>query len=410
MDPTFVSPRAIESEPAGPLSPYIESYAALIRSQGYHPETIRLQIRLIGRLDRWLRRSGRNLRGLNESVIEQFFRHGLKRRWSHLSHPATLRRLLTLLRGIGAIPMAEEAKPGPTQSVVDDYRRHLLSQQALSEETVRSYGRCITEFLSDRFGTGPVKLHQLRASDVTEYVQRKATGSGKSMANILVCGLRSFFRYLRYSGQVDTDLAMVVPKVARWSLSGLPKHLPAAEVQRVLDRCDRKTGLGQRNYAILLLLARLGLRGSEVSRLNLEDLDWRNAQITVRGKGRRWARLPLPEDVGRAIAQYLRSGRPRCSCRSVFIRDHAPHIGFQRGHALAYIVKTALAAAGVKSARKGSHLLRHSLATAMLRNGASLDEIGRLLRHKSPSTTAIYAKVDIGALRPLAMRWPGGVR
>jgi site-specific recombinase XerD len=182
------------------------------------------------------------------------------------------------------------------------------------------------------------------------------------------------------------------------------------EVKRVLDRCDQETGLGRRNYAIILLLARLGLRGGEVSRLQLEDLDWRNAQITVHGKGQRQDRLPLPEDVGRAIVRYLRSDRPRCSCRSVFIRDHAPRVGFQRAQAIAYIVKTALATAGVKSARKGSHLLRHSLATTMLRNGASLDEIGQLLRHRSPSTTAIYAKVEIDALRPLAMRWPGGAR
>lgn len=241
-------------------------------------------------------------------------------------------------------------------------------------------------------------------------MQRKAAGHGQSMANILVCGLRSFFRYLRYAGQVDTDLAMVVPKVARWSLSGLPKHLSTEEVKRLLDHSDQKTGLERRNYAILLLLARLGLRGGEVSRLNLEDLDWRNAQITVHGKGRRWARLPLSEDVGRAIAGYLRGGRPRCSCRRVFIRNHAPHVGFQRAHAISYIVKTALAKAGLKSAHTGAHVLRHSLATTMLRNGASLDEIGQLLRHKSPSTTAIYAKVEIDALRPLAMRWPGGAR
>jgi site-specific recombinase XerD len=409
MVPTFVPPKSIE--PLGPLSPYIESYASLIRDQGYDPDTIRLQLRVIGRLDQWLQRYGYRIRSLNESLIEQFFRRALKRRWSNPSHPATLRRLLTQLRSIGAIPLGEDAKPkSPAQSVVDDYRRHLLDQQALSEETVRSYDRCVTEFLTYRFGTGPLELSQLRASDVTEYVQRKAAGHGQSMVNILVCGLRSFFRYLRYTGHVDTDLAMVVPKVARWSQSGLPKHLSAVEVKRVLDRCDQETGLGRRNYAIILLLARLGLRGGEVSRLQLEDLDWRNAQITVHGKGQRQDRLPLPEDVGRAIVRYLRSDRPRCSCRSVFIRDHAPRVGFQRAQAIAYIVKTALATAGVKSARKGSHLLRHSLATTMLRNGASLDEIGQLLRHRSPSTTAIYAKVEIDALRPLAMRWPGGAR
>jgi hypothetical protein len=158
MDTTFVPSKFLEGEPVGPLSPYIESYASLIRDQGYHPDTIHLQLRVIGRLDQWLCRSGHNIRGLNESVMEQFFRRGLKQRWYHSSHPATLRRLLTLLRRIGAIPLGEVAKPhSPAQSVVDDYRRHLLDQQALSEETVSSYGRCITEFILDRFGTGPVE-------------------------------------------------------------------------------------------------------------------------------------------------------------------------------------------------------------------------------------------------------------
>ena len=412
MDPAFVSAKLTTGDPGGPLFPYIESYAALVRDQGYDPDTIRLQLRLIRRLDRWLRdkRSGCTRIGdLNESVIAQFFRRALKRRWSNPSHPATLRRLLSMLRGIGAIPSNGEAMPrNPAQRLVDEYRRHLLDQQALSEETVACYRRCVAAFLSERFGEGSIELSQLRASDITKYVQRRAIGRSQSMANILVCSLRSFFRYLRYTGQVDADLATVVPNVACWSQSGLPKHLATTEVNQVLAHCHRETGLGRRNYAILLLLARLGLRACEVARLNLEDLDWTNAQLTVHGKGRRSTRLPLPEDVGRAIAQYLDGDRPRCSCRSVFIRDHAPHAGFRRGHAISYIVRNAFEKAGVRSVRGAAHVLRHSLATTMLSNGASLDEIGKLLRHKSPSTTAIYAKVELDALRPLAMRWPGG--
>jgi integrase len=193
-------------------------------------------------------------------------------------------------------------------------------------------------------------------------------------------------------------------------LASLPKFIPAASVQKVLDRCDRQTPTGRRDYAILLLLARLGLRANEVAVLNLEDIDWDNARITIHAKGGRWSQLPLPRDVGEAIAHYLRLGRPRCSCRRVFIRDCAPVTGFANSVAISALVKRALKKADVDSARKGAHVFRHSLATEMLRQGASLDEIGDLLRHKNLNTTAIYAKVDLAALRPLALPWPGGTR
>ena len=178
----------------------------------------------------------------------------------------------------------------------------------------------------------------------------------------------------------------------------------------MLRHCDRSTARGRRNHAILLLLARLGLRGGEVVRLNLEDIDWDNTRITVCGKNGSWAQLPLPADVARAIAHYLRQDRPHCACRRVFIRDYAPLGGFEGSQSISKIVQCALAKAGVESSRKGAHLLRHSLATDMLRKGASLDEIGELLRHKSPDSTAIYAKVDLGSLQALALPWPGGVR
>jgi site-specific recombinase XerD len=181
-------------------------------------------------------------------------------------------------------------------------------------------------------------------------------------------------------------------------------------VQRVLDGCDRQTSIGRRNYAILLLLARLGLRACEVVGLNLEDIDWKEGQIAVRGKGGKPVLMPLPVDVGEAIATYLRRDRARCSVRSVFIRDRAPLVGFQNSLAICSLVMRSLKKAGVESAHTGAHVFRHSLATNLLREGCSLDEIGELLRHQSPDTTAIYAKVDLVALRTLALPWPGGGR
>ena len=227
----------------------------------------------------------------------------------------------------------------------------------------------------------------------------------------VVTALRSFLRFMHYRGHITSDLAHAVPVVAHWRRADLPKHLPAEAVQKVLASCDQTTAVGRRNYAILLLLARLGLRAGEIITLQLEDIDWENAQLTVRSKkGRGWARLPLPKDVGKAMARYLQIDRPHCSCRNVFVRMVAPYEGLSNSPVISVLVRNALKNAEVESVRKGAHLFRHSLATEMLRQGASLDEIGQVLRHKDPDTTAIYAKVDLDALRRLAVAWPGGVQ
>jgi len=197
-----------------------------------------------------------------------------------------------------------------------------------------------------------------------------------------------------------------VPSVANWSLSTVPRALPPGQSKRVLAACNRKTAVGRRDYAILLLLARLGLRACEVVRLTLEDLDWQAGLITVRGKGGRRSQMPVPLDVGNAIADYLRNARPLTMNRCVFLRCRAPITSFHGSQAIAYVVRHGLARAGIDSPRKGAHQFRHTLASEMLRQGASLSEIGELLRHRSPQTTAIYAKVDLVSLRALALPWP----
>ncbi len=411
MDPKSVPSKIIGGAPVGPLTPYIESYIAVVNEEGFAPSSVHEQIRVIVMFSRSLQQSGCEIRDLDEIVIERFLYHELRGQWPHVSAPATLRRLLTLLRRLDAIPPAKPAPlRSPAQQLMDNYRRFLLKERALSPETVTAWIRFIDEFLCERFGTKALELSELRATDITAFVQRHAHRHSPSRARRLVTAMRSFLRYLRYKGLIEVELDGAVPRVAQWSLSSLPKHLPAAAVQRVLDSCDLETSIGRRNYAILLLLARLGLRAGEVVRLNLEDIDWDNALITICGKGRQRAQLPLPMDVGQAIASYLHRDRPQCSCRSLFIRDHAPLVGFGVAHAISKIVRCALERAGVESARKGAHLLRHSLATDMLRNGASLEEIGEVLRHKSPDSTAIYAKVELDALKPLALSWPGGVQ
>jgi len=223
--------------------------------------------------------------------------------------------------------------------------------------------------------------------------------------------LRSLLRYLRYRGQISTDLASSVPTVRSSRLASLPSYLHPKEIRRVLAACDRGSPIGRRDYAILLLLARLGLRANEIRLLTLEDIDWESGRLNVQGKGRRAGSMPLPTEVGAAMADYLRHGRPRSDSRHVFLRHMAPHSGFMTSRAVSNVVDSALARAGIEGlARRGAHLFRHSLATQLLRAGASLTEIGQVLRHQNPDTTRIYAKVDLGSLRAIALRWPGGAR
>jgi site-specific recombinase XerD len=294
--------------------------------------------------------------------------------------------------------------------LIGQYKHYLLVDRNLSPNSINHPLLFARRFLVDMFGGGRLKLTTLRAPDITAYIQRHARDHGPFFTRQFVSQTRCFLRYLHYKGLIDTDLSLAVPKVARWRFSTLPKHLPADQVRQVLRHCDRKSALGRRDYAILLLLARLGLRAGEIVKLRLEDIDWDNSRISVCGKGGSRAQLPLPTDAANAIARYLQHDRPQCACRCLFIRNRAPVDGFVCSGAISNIVQRALERAGVVSARKGAHLLRHSLATEMLRKGASLDEIGVVLRHKSSDTTAIYAKVDLSSLRALALPWIGGSR
>ncbi len=266
----------------------------------------------------------------------------------------------------------------------------------------------VRDLLTVRFGHGAVNLGELQPADIHRFVLRYAQAKSRRTAQLAVTALRSFLRYLRQRGDVATDLASAAPPVACWSLSGLPKFLPADQVKQVVTSCDRVTPVGKRDYAILLLLARLGLRAGEVVALTLDDLDWSNGDIIVRGKGQFLARLPLPPDVGEALVEYLSDVRTTGRTRHLFLRVRAPLRGLAGSASIDCIVARALARAGLAPPLRGGRLLRHSLATDLLRRGASLTEIGQLLRHSEPNTTEIYAKVDIESLRRIAVTWPIG--
>jgi integrase len=223
--------------------------------------------------------------------------------------------------------------------------------------------------------------------------------------------LRAFLRYLHHKGLNPVSLAGCVPSTRQWKFANLPTYLSAEQVQKVLDGCERTSAIGRRDYAILMMLAKLGLRANEVMTLTLDDIDWRSGEMCVRAKGRQRARMPVPPDVGAAVVAYLRGARPNSSCRRLFLRARAPRVGFTSSAAITKIAKTALERAGIRDfAHQGAHLFRHSLATELLRSGATLSEIGQLLRHRSHDTTRIYAKVDIDTLRTLSLPWPGGVQ
>jgi site-specific recombinase XerD len=401
--------KSVQGLDSGPLCRHVQPYIAQAHEQGYKLKTIRYHLRLMANFNRWLVRTGRGLRDLNEKTIDAFLRRFLGQRTWRAGERLALFRMLCILRKTRATPQAKAVQLNPAQALAVQYREYLTKERGCTDWTVDHYGRHIDRFLAQRFGAGPVRFERLRAQDVIAFVQLEAGRHGRGYILQVATGLRSFFRFLRYRGDITTDLATAVPSVANWPKTDLPKHLPADAVQRVLDGCDLTTAVGRRDYAILLLLARLGLRAGEVVTLQLEDIDWDNGQITVRSKkGRGWARLPLPRDVGKAISRYLRLDRPRCSCRNVFVCMVAPYRRFSGSYVVSDLTRNALQRAGVESVRKGAHLFRHSLATAMLRQGASLDEIGQVLRHKDPDTTAIYANVDLDALRRVAVAWPGG--
>src|SRR6202047_4824681 len=409
MQQFFKDPRTIELLHQGPLSDHLNSYAALLSQCSYSQASAQRQLLLVSRFSQWLQRNGIELRKVNEDVLQRFLRLRPHKTRIRGGDVAALNRLLTLLRQRRVVPpKSHSARLRPRQKVTAEFGRYLLEERRLSQATWVNYLPFVERFLTERFENAKVNLSGLRAADITGFVQRHARQLSPKRAKLLVTALRSFFRHLQHRGKISTDLAACVPGVPNWSFSALPKFLPAGAVQRVLKHCDRHTLVGKRNYAILLLLARLGLRAGEVVSLKLEDLDWGAGQITVCGKGGGSTPLPLPADVGRALATYLRENRPRCSGRRVFIRDRAPLTGFTSSPAISTLVMRALKKAGVNSAHKGAHVFRHTLATDLLRQGCSLDEIGELLRHRSPNTTAIYAKVDLVALRSLALPWLGG--
>ena len=398
--------------PEGPLAAYLGPFAESLNRQGYTQRYIHRQVMLAACFSRWLKQTDVPPHYITSEHPAQFLRFRYRRRRPNQGDTAALGHIIEFLRGERVIP-AQKVSTGqltPAEQYVQAYEQYLREERVLAEATIVNYVPFIDRFLKDRFGAEPVKLSNLRATDVVEFVQRQARQLHLKRAKLLTTALRSFLQYARYRGEIGLDLATVVPCVANWSMPSIPRGIEPDQVHRLLSQIDRSTAVGRRDYAILLLLARLGLRAGEVAFLDLEDIDWKAGCLSVHGKSGRRTQLPLPKDVGEAIVAYLRYGRPHCPSRRVFLRARAPIRGFLTQCAVGSIVRHAILRAGIEAPTTGAHQFRHGLATQMLRQGASLAQIGELLGHKSPETTKIYTKVDIEALRTLALPWPGGVR
>ena len=388
----------------GPLATYSDRFRLELARQGFTPHSASCQLQLMAHASRWLAGNGLGAGDLTPARVKEFLDARRAEGYTLWLSPKAMVPMLGYLRGIGVVATPVPAGPStPAEKLMEAYRTYLVQERGLAVSTVAGYLHVARLFLSTRPAEEGLGLERLSASDVTTFVLAECTMRTVGSAKYIVCGLRSLLRYLYVGGHIEHELTAAVPRVAGWRLAGLPKAISAHDVARLLGSCDRRSTFGRRDFAVLSVFARLGLRSGEVAALELADIDWRAGEIVIRGKGRRQERLPLPVDVGEAIAGWLRRGRPRCESTKVFTRVRAPHRGLSAGGASA-IVMAASVRAGLPAMH--AHRLRHTAATEMLRGGASLAEVGQVLRHASVLTTAIYAKVDRSGLRSLALPWP----
>lgn len=389
----------------GPLASLRAGFEVELARLGYSPGAQSAQLRLFTELSAWLGGEGLGAAELSGERVTAFVEVRRREGRDRFVSLTGLGTLVGFLRGVGAVPEAPRpAVAGPNEVVMDRYRRFLIEDRGLADAVVAMYetgARLFADFAAAR-GRG---LGEMEAADVGAFVAGHCARPVKLAAREMVTILRGFLRFLYMEGTISAPLAQAVPAVASWHGAGLPKALGAGVPARLLGGCDRSTPVGLRDYAILMLLARLGLRCGEIVAMRLDDFEWAAGEVVIHGKGRRDERLPLPAEAGDAVVDYLQMGRPRTESRVVFLRTVAPLIGLSR-QAVTQVVYAACRRAEVPQA--SAHRLRHTLATDLLRAGSSLGEIGQVLRHRSISTTALYAKVDQEALAGLARPWPGG--
>jgi site-specific recombinase XerD len=404
MESTRRAGHPSRTEVSGPLARYAGGFRADLAGKGYHPQVIGRHIGLMADLSTWLDSQGRRSDDLDTEVAGEYLRVRQAAGHRELVSALAVAPVLGYLRGLGAAPAAAAPVPRtPADELLAEFAGYLARERGLSPASISSYLRHARPFLAGLGAPLATALAGLSAAQVTAFMTGHRGQWGTGTAKATVTALRSLLRFLHATGRVPQPLAPAVPPVAGWKLAPLPPDVNPDHVAALLVSCDRRSAAGRRDYAILMLLSRLGLRAGEVAAAELGDVDWRAGEILVRGKGRRRERLPLPAGVGQALADYVQYGRPRCSGRPLLVILRAPYTGLSRAHILA-VVHRACQRAGIP--QFGAHRLRHAVACDLLRKGASLAEVGQLLRHRDERTTAIYAKVDLDALRVLARPCP----
>lgn len=390
---------------AGPLASYAAGFVSMLADQGYAPGSIRNHVLRMAQLSRWLEAERLDAGALNPEVVGRFL---ASRRAAGYRSGLSLRGfspLLGCLQALGVAPAdPAPAADTPLELLMERYVAYLLQERGLRPDSAVDYARDGEAFFAFRSGGGEPDLGGLSAGEVIDYVRSECAGGTVAHARRTTTRLRALLRFLFVDGVTDTPLAELVPSVANRRDDWSPKAIGPTDVTRLLRSCDRRTAVGRRDYAILTLLSRLGLRAGEVAGLRLGDIDWRGGQVVIRGKGDRVEPLPLPVDVGEAVVGWLQRGRPRGDCRYVFTRMRAPSGGLSTA-GISQVVARACARAGLPIVR--AHRLRHSAATQMLRAGGSLAEVGQVMRHSRPVTTSVYANADPRALAALARPWPG---
>jgi site-specific recombinase XerD len=407
----FCRSRLYRSLRSGVHGELVERYVARLVEIGLARLGTRRSLNLVGGLLSWIAASRSALTDLDERMVERYLRNRAGKQLIYPGDRLALDRFLSVLRDAGKIGPPEPPQITPQDQIFAEFSGYLQRERGLAAGTIIGHSSRIRRFLCEVCPTGADDLAKIDHADIVRYVERHARDASPGYGKLMCSSLRAFLRYLHHKGLNPLPLAGSVPSIRRWKLANLPTYLSAEQVQKVLDSCDRAPAIGRRDYAILMILAKLGLRANEVATLNLDDIDWRSGEMRVHAKGRQRVVMPIPPDVGAAVVAYLRGGRPKSSCRRLFLRTRAPRVGFASHCAITMIAKTALARAHIRGfAHQGAHIFRHSLATELLRSSATLSEIGQLLRHKSHDTTRIYAKVDIDTLRTLSQPWPGGAQ
>ena len=405
----FESPARIRGIRSGPSGTLIESFADYLFQDGYAELSARRHIRSAEHIVRWANRGDLPVSKLDDRALTRFGDH-LKRcrcgRYCRSNRVEILAGARLFLRHSQGLDPTLSRRPSPADSMpvlLQSFCRWMREHRGTSHQTLYNYGLPIRELIR-RLGGDPSKLD---AQGLRKFVLNRSRNAGWATAKRCTTALRMFLHFLIAEGWCRAGLLGAVPTLAHWRLSSLPRYLPAEAVERVIDSCDVSAPTGKRDRAILLLLARLGLRAGDIVQMRLQDIDWKEAWVHVSGKNRRQTRLPLTKEVGEAIVSYLQKSRPQSRTDLLFLRSRAPFRGFRSHPAVSVIVARAFLRAGIKRPGRGAaHLLRHSVASSMLRQGASLQEIGALLRHRSVETTQIYAKIDVTALQQIAQPWP----